>query len=476
VRRYDGLLLQIDSAVMHSAKHPLTSVFRLYLLLALALAVHGKATAQDDDTRVDIGGYGSFRLDADDGDHGDPAFTLRRFVVTTDARIGRKLTVYSEIEYERLTEIEIERSTEATEGGLKFEQELEGTNGSEIALEQAWGQFQFSEHVGVRFGAVLPPVGRFNTNHDDNLWNLPRRPLTTRAAAVLPAQAAWTEMGLGIVGSHFIGERARVSYEAFLLTGTSLDFAIEQKVQTRVPSRNKLELEVAVSPTQGAFDGSNTADALAGRVGYSPALGSELAVSGYVGRYTPEYLDTNELLSTFGIDGRQRIASFDIEGEFLLSTYAGIDRVLTDFAAVAIDRATETEADETAELESEIEIELSGLADKRYGFWLDVSRPIPLPRGTLGLSDAVVIPIVRYEHVWLADNIDSFDFAGGSVIEIGKSDVEQRRISIGVAFRPVPQGVFHLTFTHNDPVKGDLIDPDGSESVKMISFGFAAGF
>ena len=92
-----------------------------------------------------------------------------------------------------------------------------------------------------------------------------------------------------------------------------------------------------VSPTSGAFDGlSNEADALSARLELSPALGSEIAVSGYHGKYTPEFLGTDQSLTTWGVDGRQELAGFYLEGEFLYSRYAGLDDVLTHFASAAV--------------------------------------------------------------------------------------------------------------------------------------------
>lgn len=439
------------------------------------------AATQESDYRVDVGGYGSFRLEGSDKEEGAPAFTLRRFVVTTNAELGRRFQVYSELELERLSEIEVERSVEQAAGGLTFEQELEGTNGSEIALEQAWGQFNFSPGLGVRFGAVLPPVGRFNLRHDDNLWNLPRRPLIDRQAQVLPAQAAWTEMGLGVVGTKYLESGARVGYQAYLLTGTTLDFAVEQKLQTRTPARNKLELEAEVRPTQGAFDGSNAADAGAARVEFSPTLGSEYALSGYVGRYTPEFVGPSQLLSTVGVDGRQKLGPFFVEGEFLYSHYAGVDRVVDGFARAAVEHAAETSGAEAAKLESEIELELGDLAADRYGFWVDLGRPIALPRGTLGLEEAVLIPVARYERVWLKGEVQELDFSRGAVTALERGDRRQDRLSVGLAFRPIPQAVVHLAYDRSNPLAGALIDPevegqDAGKAVNRLTLGLAVGF
>lgn len=432
---------------------------------------------QAGDFTADLGGYGSFRYELNGSDEVPSSITLRRFVITTDARFGDRLQVYSEVEYERLSEIEVERSVAAGEGGLEFEQELEGTNGSEIAIEQAWGQFNFGRGLGFRFGAVLPPVGRFNRLHDDNLWNFPRRPLVDRDASVLPASAAWTEMGLGFVGEASVGESALLSYEAYLLNGTTLDFAIEEKVQTRSPARDKLLLEAVVSPTPGAFDGSDRADAFAGRLALSPALGSEIGVSGYTGRYTPSWLDVEQGLTTLGVDGRQRIGRVELEGELLYTRYDGLEEVATDFARAAVNHATETESTETADLESEIEVVLEGLSDERYGYWLDAGLPLALAPGTLGLENGVLIPSIRWEQVWFDQDLAELDFADGVVTALDQVDRSQNRLSVGLAFRPVTQAVFHLTYERNSASDGSLIYPAaGEDATNGLVLGMAFGF
>ncbi len=446
----------------------------------LVLATAGAAWAQEEegpsDFRLDVGGYGSFRFDASDADQGARGFTLRRFVLTTDARWRDRLQVYSEIEYERFSEIEIERGVEAQDGGLAFEQELEGTNGSEIALEQGWGEFRFTDAVGLRFGAVLPPVGRFNLNHDDNVWSFARRPLVDRGASVLPVKAAWTEMGLGLVGEVTAGETP-ITWQAYVLNGAQLDFAIEEKVQTRDPARDKLELEAVVQPTRGAFDGSNRADAVAGRVAVSPALGSEIAVSGYAGRYTPDWLDHDAFISTIAVDGRHRLGPLTIEGEWMRTQYGELNRVIESFAAAALDHAAETESDETAGLESEIEVALTGVSDTRSGFWVDLGWPIALARGTWGLDDAVVTPVARIERVQWDGNLEELDFAGGQVTSQVREDRAQTRVSLGVAFRPMPQAVFQLAYEHNRATQGAMIDPGVEEkTTNGIVFGMAVGF
>ena len=444
---------------------------------AILLAAPAEAQeVETEDLTLDIGGYGSFRYEANESDEVPSSITFRRFVVTTDARWKDRFQVYSEIEYERLSEIEVERGVSAEDGGLEFEQELEGTNGSELAVEQAWGQFDFNDAWGLRFGAVLPPVGRFNLNHDDNLWNLPRRPLIDRAANVLPVSAAWTELGIGLVGEAYAGE-IPIRWQAYVMNGVDLDFAIEEKVVTHDPARDILLLEAVVSPTAGAFDGSNTTDAFSGRISISPTLGSEIVFSGYAGDYTPDYLEEDASIWTVGVDGRVRLGPAYLEGEYLHTEYGDLDAVLTDFARVAREHATSTSGAEAADLETEIEIEVEGVSDTRDGFWIDLGWPIPLERGVLGLDNATLIPILRYERVAFDGDVAEFDFAGGHVTELEQVERTQQRVSAGIAFRPIPQAVFHLVYERNDAIDGDLIDPGiGEDSTNAVTLGMAFGF
>jgi len=433
-------------------------------------------TAEAPEFRVDLGGYGSTRLEAIDADEPPTSLTLRRLVLTTDARVGDRFRVYTEIEFERFGEIELEKALERAAGGADLEQAVEGTGGSELSLEQAWGQLDLGGGVGLRFGAVLPPVGRFNIHHDDDVWNFPRRPLIDRAAAVLPASAAWTEMGLGLAGRTPVGETGLLDWQVYLLNGTTLDFAMEHKLETRATGPSALVVEAAVGPSPGAVDGSSRADAVAARVALSPSLGTEIGLSGYRGRYAPDALEDGGAVSTLGMDGRRRLGPVELEGEFLYTHYDDLTRVLGDFVRLLGTREAEA-AGTGGELVTEIEAEIGGLSDDRYGFWLDAGLPIALPRGVLGFEAPVLVPVARYERVWLSGDVEKVALDAAEGVAVGRADRRQGRLSVGVAFRPVPQAVFHLVYERNDAIEGALLDPGVSEgSTNGVVFGMAVGF
>jgi hypothetical protein len=158
--------------------------------------------------RVKLGAYGSFRYEGSSLEDQKHTFTFRRFVLTADANIAPRLHGMMELEFERFRELELEKSLEPSEGGLRAQQTVEGTNESEIAFEQAWLQYDIEDWLKLR-GAVLVPLGRFNLNHDDNRWDLPRRSLIDRGIPVLPVPPPGTSSASG--SSRRAGRTARAA-------------------------------------------------------------------------------------------------------------------------------------------------------------------------------------------------------------------------------------------------------------------------
>ncbi len=411
--------------------------------------------------RVKLGGYGSMRLETAKG--GLPtSMTFRRFVLTTDAQITDRLRVHSETEFERLWGIEVEKRAARNAGGLTFQQEVEGNAGGEISIEQIWGQYNFHPDHGLRFGVVLPPLGRFNILHDDDYWDIPRRTLVDRDAPVIPVKSAWREMGIGLVGGTPAGATGRLNYEFYVLNGSRLDFNLEHTLQTRTPRRNKLELESELGMFSGAFNGTDGMAAVAYRLAYSPTLAGEIAVSGYHGRYAPGYFTFKPWLNSAALDGKWKHRNFEAEGEFVYSSFGRLQGVLNNFANLAFVSSAETTSSEAANLETEIEMDLGGLARTRYGFWTDLKyhwRPAWMKRTFLGrpFEDAQLIPIVRYERVWLNGQVNEIAFSGGQLTSVDRENLQQDRVIAGISYRPVPQFSIQAAFERNRRVNGSRL-------------------
>ncbi len=439
--------------------------------------------ASDRQSKVRIGGYGSFRYEANtinpapaiashpQVQNSFNSFDFRRFVLTLDANPTKRLRFYTEIEFERLGNIEIERTALAENrgttdrAGVRFIQEIEGSAGSEIAMEQAWVQFDFNDRLSARMGVILPPLGRFNTNHDDDAWDIPRRSLVDRGGPVLPVKAAWSELGVGVLGKTPVG-KGYVDYQFYVVNGATLDFTIEEVVSLR-EGRNLLELEPEISFSSGPFNGTNTADAYTWRFGYAPRIGHELAISGYHGEYTPPYLLVDSWIHAAGVDGRTTFGNFEVEGEFVYTDFGQMEAALSDLAFQAVDAIANTSTGETATLESEVEAGLAGpMTNQRFGYWIDLKYrfwPRALDDSFLGkgFENPEFIPIVRFERIWFNDLVRSFDFSGGLITDLTTEDLSQQRTTLGIAYRPTSSVGFTVAYEHNRRMKGTtMISPE----------------
>jgi hypothetical protein len=406
--------------------------------------------------RVKVGGYGSLRFEVSDNPAENNTFEFRRFVLTTDARIAPRLSAYLELEFERFRKLELEKTLAPAEGGLRAQQTVEGTNDSEIALEQIWLQYDIQDWLKFRGGGVLVPLGRFNINHDDNRWDLPRRSLVDRGVPVLPATSAWDELGVGFLGDVELTEDAVLNYQAYVVNGVALDFEFEQIAQTRFPEPGKQVIEIELEPSTGTFGKDvKNAKAFTGRVAVSPALGHEVAGSWYYGRYTPEFL-SDESLWSLGGDWKSVWGPFELEGEYVFTRFGGTDDVARSLARVARDQAVEFE---NPDLESEVEFELASLARTKQGYWIDLRYrfwPGFLSKSFLAweFENPQFVAVLRGEQAWLDGLVEEATFAGGRLVDFETDNRRVDRITLGLAYRPVPLVVFQLAYEFTQTNKG----------------------
>ena len=411
-------------------------------------------------------------------------------MLTGDARPASRLRVYTEVEFERLFEIGSEKRSSRVPGSLNLKQTLEGNNGGELALEQAWGQFNFAENHGFRAGIVLVAVGRFNLLHDDDYWDIPRRTLTDRDAPVLPVKSAWRDLGAGFTGSFNVGQTGKLDYQIYALNGTALDFNLEHELTSTAgsPGTAELVLNSELQLTSGFFDGSKSATAFAWRASYSPTLRGEFAISGYHGKYAPSFLSFRESLTTLAYDHKWRWKGFETEAEAVYTSLGNLNNVLTGFAETAFNSANSTiRSSSSGGLTSAtVEMELANLSRRRYGFWTDFkyhARPRWLKDSFLGESfeDPQIIPILRYERLWLngvTDNVNVSGFGPVRLISSTQENLQQERVTAGISYRPVTQFAMQAAYEHNRRVDGSqLIFPRISQdSTNGLILGMSFGF
>jgi hypothetical protein len=443
---------------------------------------------------VTVGGYGSARYEANTLEEPKPSgFDFRRFVLTTDATPNDRLQAYIEIEFERLAQIEVERAVDRLDQGVKFAEELEGGNGGEISMEQMWGQFKFADPFSVRFGMILPPVGRFNMNHDDDKWDIPRRSLVDRNVPILPVKAAWSELGIGALGSVPVGKSGQLSYQGYLVNGAVLDFTVEKVVEAEEPDEPAIiKLASEVSLGRGPVNGEGGVRAGTWRVGYSPTLTTDFGFSGYVGGYVPEFLEgdertaesreVEERITSIGIDGLWKYGAFALEGEYIHTDFGDTDRVINGF----IDSVTgSTGIAPLAGAEgTEAEFAIKDLTPSRQGFWLEGRYRFWREKWKnnflgKGFENPGLIGVVRYERATLHDAIEEVAIENGEIERGDAETLRQERTTLGLAYRPLQSVVFSVAVEFNRRLEGDvLLFPRGHTARRYTSVlaGMAFGF
>lgn len=453
--------------------------------------VYGKtpiAKFGNDQTYFKLGGYGAFRFEHNSGQDLHDTFTFRRFVLTTDAKVASRFRIYSEIEFERFRKIEVEQSTGPLSGGLSTKQAIEATPNSEISIEQAWLQIDFKNWLRFQGGAVLIPLGRFNINHDDNVWNIARRSLIDRGVPVLPVQSAWDELGLGLNGDVELGEKSKLNYQIFVVNGAALTSSLENTITTRSGDTTLHETEGEFGIQNGTFSRDiKNGKTATGRLMYSPTLGHEFGFSGYWGRYTPSYL-VDKNITAFGFDTLQIYKNFDFEAEYLFTRFGGLRSVLNSFASTVLNSESEAEnKNKTPGVENEVSFNATGLASTKQGYWAELRyhiRPQWLTNSWFGkyFSDPQFIPIVRVEQAFLNNQVRVLQIQNGAITNLQTQNRRVDRFTAGLGFRLSPLLVFQLDYEYTQTNKGSSLAqvtnylPTSSSRNQAVMFGIAFAF
>ncbi len=474
-------------------------LWHIAAVITLFLFTNSPAYSYEREGGLQVGGYGSTRFEMlKQGDHSHYTFTLRRIVPTLSATVKDRLRFYLELEFERFGLLELAEDFKPHQGGLLAKSELEGTAGSEIKLEQMWGSFEIARWLNLRIGAILPPLGRFNVLHDDDLWEPARRPLSVRDATALPQKTAWTELGAGFTGNFELGN-ILAGYEAYIVNGVTLehDFEfyviggrIEKTEEYGDVKHNQAKLEAVIRPRFGNYKlDTKKEKAITGRIFLSPLLGYEIGFSGYYGRYTPDFMPA-AYIGSAAIDFKAEPSSFlDFEGEYALTSFGQLDKIISSFVKLAhfkegevlfISSVTGVLVEVPAELVSEITLKKKAFADVKHGGWVLLRLKFfpSFLRGTffdLGEESKFVL-FWRPEFVQYKNTLLSIDFEEGEIKKLKKDDISQVRNTIGIAYRPTQSFVFSLSYELTNLMSGEeFIHTSGKNTQHAILFGFAFG-
>lgn len=141
---------------------------------SLKSEVQRRQAPQPSDTS--IFGYGEFNYNRYRDAERTTKADLRRFVIGFGHRFNEQLTFMSELEVEHAV------ASKSDEG--------------EVAMEQAYLNYRFTDAVNVKGGLFLVPLGILNETHEPPaFYGVERNEIETR---IIPT--TWREMGLGVHG------------------------------------------------------------------------------------------------------------------------------------------------------------------------------------------------------------------------------------------------------------------------------------
>jgi hypothetical protein len=167
--------------------------FPQYLVLLALSCPFARLHAQETES-TSIGGYGEVHYTNATGPNTPGEVNVKRFVLYLAHSFSERLAFRSELELED-TKI------------------AGGEPGGEVALEQAYLDYQIIPAFTLRAGLVIVPIGIVNETHEPPTFNGVDRPDFDRD--VIPT--TWREIGLGAVGT--LAGSSGLSYRAYLVNG-----------------------------------------------------------------------------------------------------------------------------------------------------------------------------------------------------------------------------------------------------------------
>ena len=353
--------------------------------------------------------WGAFpALAFEDFDH-EPSIFEAELEFFVDAKIGNRLSAHAQLE---------------------FQAGAAGGEDVELELEQAYLEYVVNEGFKPRFGIMLMPWGQYNQRHFDPYQHLHSKPLVW--TNVTPG--TWHEGGMGFSGRRGF-ENSAINYEFYIINGIANTFT-----------------DGGGSP--GASGGDNNSNkGLIGRIGYEMGNDTEFGFAGYLGDYDEEQ---ESEMSGLAVDFRWRRDNFEFKGEY---SYFDLEEGLVVARAAGGGHGKSSheddDHDDNGDHDEEVEA-LIGAPAYLYGYYIEGNYhfwPSFLNNSFLNNSflntqfpSSKLTASVRYGMVHLADDGDDDNDDG----DFRDPDNEERRLSIGLNYRPVDTWQFALEYLFND--------------------------
>ena len=271
---------------------------RVLVVLLGVLMLRVSACLAQFEPNTTIGGYGELHYNEPDGSKRGQ-LDFHRFVLYLGHAFDEKLSFKSEIELEH-TRIEAGED-----------------KGGELAIEQAFLDYQFSRSFGVRAGILLPPIGIINLYHEPPTFHGVERPNAERV--IIPT--TWRESGAGIYGNPAEG----ISYQFYLMAGLDAEgFSAGNGIR---------------DGRQEALESNPVNPSITGRVDYSPVQGLQLGGSFFVGNSSADHDSIgNAMTSMWSGDIRYTANRFSLRAVAAIATIGDAEKINARFGNNVADR------------------------------------------------------------------------------------------------------------------------------------------
>jgi len=236
------------------------------------------------DKSLTIGGYGEATLNIPEGENGE--LDIQRLVLLVGYNFSDKVQFISEIEFEHV---------------------------EEVFVEQAFINYAVGDHISLRGGLMLIPMGIINEYHEPTTFNGVERPAVDNK--IVPT--TWREIGLGVKGTI---PDASLNYQAYLFNGFKSASMDGDDIKGHLKGSNGLR-----GGRQKGIKSTIDSPTFSAKVDYYGIIGLRLGLSGYFGKtQTEDELEsidgTTIGISMIGLDARYQFRKFAARGQFIFAS------------------------------------------------------------------------------------------------------------------------------------------------------------
>lgn len=274
-----------------------------------------------------------------------------------------------------------------------FNSEIEVEHGNEIFVEFAYVDFLMNEHVSLRGGLLLLPLGLINEFHEPNVFIGAKR--TETEQRILPS--TWRENGAGVLGTF-----GPVNFRAYVVNGLNasgftsagIRGGRQRGVQARAANLG-FAARVDLTPLSGIFGGVGF---------YNGGSGQDAIVVG------GERLDINNRIVE--VHGQAQLRGFDVRALYARATI-----------------------DEAGPLSTALKLPLTApVAERMHGGYAQAGYNV-----LSQLATAVsVMPFVRYEQVDTQNRVPA-----GFTRDLSR---DGRFKTFGLEIKPIPNVVLKTDY------------------------------